>query len=102
MAEKSYADNLIKAFEDAVLDYDNADGATSAPALKHLDRAREDLRQALLVPKQVEEDFPTMRDQFAMAALPALVAADPCSKEAAVRDAYEYADTMIAFRKEPF
>ena len=46
---------------------------------------------------QTANEYPTLRDQFAMAALTTLGAQSPLSK---ARQAYEFADAMLEARKE--
>ena len=42
---------------------------------------------------------PTLRDQFAMAALTGILARRPTSREDAAEEAYAYADAMMEARK---
>jgi hypothetical protein len=64
-----------------------------------LDKQRQFIESALM-PRMVVGDQPTVRDQFAMAALPALLSSRDCwTAEQAADLAYKIADAMMEARK---
>jgi len=64
-----------------------------------LDKQRQFIESAL-IPRMVVGDQPTLRDQFAMAALPAAMARYPTWKiKAYAKGAYEIADAMMEARQ---
>jgi hypothetical protein len=105
-AERSYADTLILEFEEAVCDLEHGVGdAYRLTARKRLEKAREDLRQAMTVPAPKDPDDEFLRDQFAMAAMQGDVST--CERgldsynefDTAAKCAYKMADAMLAARK---
>ena len=98
---KDFAETLVDAFEQAK---ENCFPLLEGETLAALDLARMDLLQALRVPAPIHsEDFPDMRDQMAIATLPAIIEANKenmkISFEGEAEQAYKYADAMIKARK---
>lgn len=102
--EKSSADYLVDRVKKAAFQQGYSD-ATKSPwsnigqIEKDLEQACADLIQALTTPPPAEvEDFPTVRDQFAMASLAAMDY-EAWPMERLAFDAYRIADAMMAARK---
>lgn len=65
-----------------------------------------DTEYSFYKPQPIE--WPTLRDRFAMAALPGVIQSDamlnpedPCTLDELATDAYCYADAMLKARKDP-
>lgn len=114
--EKSFAEKLVEAYGEAVVTWHSQENIESRDALAVLKKSRADLIQALTVPAPVvEEDFPTVRDEFAKAALTGFMSQEDnrtvsgTPKEIEAKQAgliasdaamcYRYADAMMAARK---
>lgn len=108
---RHFAQNLVARFRLAIEDIHEYRGEPKGDEymtmLDRRDQLGEDLVQALTVPspREVDEDFPTVRDQFAMAALQGLtsIKGEGHFKQATQANfskiAFEYADAMMAARK---
>lgn len=108
MADQSFALRLITELEEASANLESCRGFGPHVAAAHdrLEKARNDLLQALTVPV-VEEDFPTVLDMAANAALSGLLTANvdvntdnmpDINPDDAARKAYNYASAMMAER----
>jgi hypothetical protein len=99
--DKNFAELLVIELESAAIEHDTASLLQDRErAMDRLKKIRADLIQALTVPHAdvAEDEF--LRDQFAMAALQALI---PISITSTIiqecKDAYAYADQMMIARK---
>jgi hypothetical protein len=106
MSDKDFAEALVDAFERSVALWHCRDDIDSPEALRTMKQAKADLLQALRVPApEHQEDFPSVRDQFAMAALPAVRIAYAevhgifLDADAAAKYAKADADAMMEARK---
>ena len=107
--EKSFAENLVATFEQAVEAYINSDPIDNGRVRTRMVKAGQDIVQALTVPspREMDEDFPDALDLAANAALTGIIATEvehPLSHGEAADQAVKYAlalrNRLAAARKE--
>lgn len=100
MSTKDFAEIQVDELIECVRKFENG-RATNDSLILH--RKNTVLAIRARVPSPHTEDFPDMRDQFAMAALPAIIEANKenmkISFTGEAEQAYKYADAMMAARK---